>query len=77
MKKINCLVFSLLKDQVQTMFKILNLGINFVSNLAQVGEARYIAWYTFVTMIQKQKTTKTINYNFFPFTGKLESYCEQ
>ena len=31
----------------------------------------------FFAVIQKQETTKTINYNFFASSGKLERYCKQ
>ena len=31
----------------------------------------------FFTVIQKQKTTKPNNYNFFTSPGKLEKYCKQ
>ena len=34
--QLNCSVFPLLTDQVHNMFKILNLGVEFASDLAQV-----------------------------------------
>ena len=32
---------------------------------------------TFLTVIQKLQTTKTINYNFFATPEKLKRYCKQ
>ena len=39
LKKSNFRVFPLLTDQVQNLFKMLSLGLNFVSDLALVEEA--------------------------------------
>ena len=45
MKTSNCWVFTLLTDQVQKRLKSWILELNFVSDLAQVDEAKYTASY--------------------------------
>ena len=43
LKKLSCSILLLLAIYVQNTFKILHLGIRFVSDLALVGEVKYIA----------------------------------